>query len=308
MKPANLVSQKVRSEHYTTLQTSLDSSSRQARSTLNAILTRYNILSARPTNPRGTESAKRRLLYLLDSLGCDIHLEALSNQCLALLKDRSVLTQALLDWSTTVYRVEVSRVYLAARLIRKWNREGIDTDSEILSFLGRCNTLDCSKGNVYLLISELTRSRHFSVGRYLQWLIACGAVDNLQASKLVGRQVHLYVIMLANAKQNDHCEVRLLAEIPSYNLPLHLTNVRRTLLRKIGAIDEEEDTLLEAKTALSVLIPEVLQATDGIAMSGVSMTVDSALEWISGLSRTIKSDLSRWIRHQVGLYLTKGDA
>ena len=47
--------------------------------------------------------------------------------------------------------------------------------------------------NVYHVISELIRSRSFSVGRYLQWLMARGVVRDLDLS---GQSVSLAIVRM----------------------------------------------------------------------------------------------------------------
>lgn len=105
--------------------------------------------------------------------------------------------------------------------------------------------------------------------------------------------------------QNCPCEVRLLAELPLRGLPTHLLNLRHTLLRRIGySTEEERRTISRVKSTLAVLAPEILSC-NGSAECDVGMKPDSAVTWASGLSRTIKSELSGWIHEQVSLHIRK---
>lgn len=107
--------------------------------------------------------------------------------------------------------------------------------------------------------------------------------------------------------QDAPCEVRLLAELPLHGVPTHLLNLRRTLLRRVGySTEKEQETLSRAKSALSGLASEILTC-DGNLESNVDMKPDSAVTWASGLSRTIKTELSRWIREQLNLHIMNSE-
>lgn len=79
----------------------------------------------------------------------------------------------LLNWSTTRYRSGIERVYIAARLLRHWSQIGIDLDTPLLKFLGCHRAIPGAQPKMIIkLVAELIRTRHFSVGKYLQWLMA----------------------------------------------------------------------------------------------------------------------------------------
>lgn len=179
-KPANLVSMRLWSKYCTTVQANLGSSNKTA-SLIDDIRKRNERLASATARPSMTDSTKRRLLHVLDKLDCDVRMDELSSQCLGMIQDKGTLIQELLEWSTSIYREDISRVYLAAGLIRNWHGLGIDTDSGILTFLGQSRNLRCCRESVYLLVSELACTNHFSVGRFLQWLIARGALNNVQS-------------------------------------------------------------------------------------------------------------------------------
>lgn len=156
-------------------------------------------LASATARPSTNDSPTRRLLHFLDELGRDIRMDELSSQCLEMIQDREQLIREVLEWSASIYREDISRVYLVASLIRKWHSFGIDTDSGLLTFLTQSRDIKCCKENIYLLVSELTCTNHFSIGRYLQWLIARGALNNVQTLDMVCcHLIHLAIIISAN--------------------------------------------------------------------------------------------------------------
>lgn len=183
-KPANLVSQRIWSKYCAIVQANLNSS-REMSSLIDDIRRRNENLASATMRPRISDSAKRRLLHLLDEQDCNIRIDELSSACLGMIQDKVILIHELLKWSTSIYREGHSRVYLAANLIRRWHSIGIDTDNGILTFLAQSRDFQCCKEKLYLLLSELTTSNHFSIGRYLQWLIAKGALNNVHTLELV---------------------------------------------------------------------------------------------------------------------------
>ena len=126
------------------------------------------------------KSPKKEVVSLLDSLehNTNINIEKVSTDCTRLLPDSQDLISTVLQWGSSIYREGAHRIYLVTRLIRKWNSMGIDTDSGILSFLTPAQPNKSTEPqNVFRIVAELTRSKHFSVGRYLQWLIATGSLS-----------------------------------------------------------------------------------------------------------------------------------
>ena len=127
---------------------------------------------------------QQRVIRLLDSKRLAHDVSAISAACLNAVEDRAVLVRCVLEWTASPFRSGICRVYTSARLLRKWKMSGIDVDSYILSFLtGTQRYCALNLNNIYHTISELVRSRTFSVGKYLQWLMAKGVDDCLQTGQ-----------------------------------------------------------------------------------------------------------------------------
>jgi mediator of RNA polymerase II transcription subunit 12 len=136
----------------------------------------------RPSKSTGasTVDSTGRLYRLLDSVDCSvsIRIDKLACDCMELISDSSTLVSAVLQWASSYYREGTQRVYLATRLLRRWSHLGADIDDAVLSYL---HSMMPNRSNdshiVFRIIAELVRSKTFSTGRYLQWLIATGSVS-----------------------------------------------------------------------------------------------------------------------------------
>jgi mediator of RNA polymerase II transcription subunit 12 len=139
-------------------------------------------------------SSSRRLIRLLDSAYSSNDLAALSAECLEIQLDRGVLIAKVLEWASTPFRHGSARIYVTVRLLRRWKKSGIDTDSHILEFLTQsCGNPGLRMPNVYHVISELVRSQSFSVGKYLQRLMAGGVIRSPDVS---GQNVSLAIVRI----------------------------------------------------------------------------------------------------------------
>lgn len=124
---------------------------------------------------------------MLDSVDytSGLNTETLACECLATISDARTLVSTVLKWASSLYREGAHRAYLATRLLRRWSRSGLDIDSAILSYF---HSSDMNKGsdprNVFRIVAELVRSKNFSVGKYLQWLIATGSVHQSPESSV----------------------------------------------------------------------------------------------------------------------------
>lgn len=146
-------------------------------------LVERNLRVQRPQSWQRTTqlTPRQRVIRLLDSKKSVLDISSVSAACLNAVEDRATLVSSVLEWCATPFRHGLCRVYTCVRLLRKWKMCGIDVDSHILSFLtGTPERPALNMENVYHTIAELVRSQTFSVGKYLQWLMARGVVDSSQ--------------------------------------------------------------------------------------------------------------------------------
>jgi mediator of RNA polymerase II transcription subunit 12 len=119
------------------------------------------------------------VFHKLDSINykSPVRIEDLSYECMEIISNATQLISILLQWASSCYRTGSYRIYLATRLLRRWSHLGADVYEGVMSYLQ--NMAWVASGEVHTLlriVSELVRSRHFSAGRYLQWLIATGSL------------------------------------------------------------------------------------------------------------------------------------
>jgi mediator of RNA polymerase II transcription subunit 12 len=163
-----------------TLSSCLDLKDSQQRAVLDD-LTARNARLALKTNHQGenrNRSVREKLISVLDIAQAPYNIGKLSAEALRLFDSEYWLVRTVVEWSSTIFRAGKTRIYLAVRLLRHWQRKGVDTDSPILDILAdsQCQQ-HLHASHLFQLISELARSRTFAVGRYLQWLMARGALN-----------------------------------------------------------------------------------------------------------------------------------
>lgn len=128
-------------------------------------------------------SPHQRIVRLLDSIRSAQDLSSVFGY-LDAFDDKAVLVSKLLEWLSTPFRHGLCRVYIGVRLLRKLKLAGVDIDSHILAFLSRGqNKQKLNMDQIYHVVSELVRSQTFSVGRYLQWLMARGVTGSPSAGE-----------------------------------------------------------------------------------------------------------------------------
>ncbi|EZF70648.1 hypothetical protein H105_07096 [Trichophyton soudanense CBS 452.61] len=250
----------------------------------NARLSRISPQSAINSPQSIPRPAPQQLISLLDAPCASNGFPLLAAKCLALPLDHRTLIHTLLEWSSTPFRYGCARIYASARLLRRWRKLSIDTDAHILSFLAENSKYSARQlDNAYHLVSELVRSHSFSVGKYLEWLMARGAV---RCPEMSGQYLT--------------ADVELLRHLPSSRLPEHIWNLRNTLLSRAGvSVDAEARQIRQIKT-------DLLQRHSDIFVGHVGTIdtemMDGDIDWAS-LSWTVKSEISHWIREQVALKL-----
>lgn len=228
--------------------------------------------------PTRQRSPQEQVIKLLDASRDTCDMCSLSSSCLALVPDRQELVSVLLRWAASPFRQGLVRVYIAVRLFRKWKRSGMDIDACIFPFLTQTSIEQSASSmtNVYHIIVELIRSQTFSVGRYLQWLVARGAVEQYRQHYSPALSVPV--------------DIALLSHIPVARLPRHLRNLRDTLMARAGLSSSEAEVLHSIKADLKQRLPSLLGKDD----FHMNVNYDQ-----NNLSWSVKADVSQWIRAAV---------
>ena len=223
-------------------------------------------------------SPERSIVATLDSLARMPDYAKAAGACLRASMSHEALVETCIQWASSTYRYGQSRVYAAARLLRIWSEHSVDLQNSVFGFLSHSQDVpNIDQTELYRLFAELVSSKHLSVGRYFQWLMASGALHKRREKSL-----------------GDACEVRFLRELPLHDIPDHILNLRRSLLSSLGIMVELEESVMNAKKF------QVASQLPGLFLMNFTAdereTGDSAL---CSLSRTLKSEMAWWIRRSI---------
>lgn len=131
-------------------------------------------------------STDRRIIRILDTIPYSGDIAELAVDLWEATRDPDCLVWICLQWSSSVFRGGQRRIYIAARLLRKWHGKGVDVETSILNFISsESNTFGLDPSSLYRTIAELARTKHFSLGRYLQWVITTGVLGRYDRSRKV---------------------------------------------------------------------------------------------------------------------------
>ncbi|KAL6713558.1 RNA polymerase II mediator complex subunit [Lecanora helva] len=220
-----------------------------------------------------------RLITTLDSLSGKPDYSIVAERCLQITKDIDMLVGTCVEWSCSPYRYGLFRTYAAARMLRIWHRHGIELQKALLNILAsNGKQRNFIRRDLYKLFADLVSSRHFLVGRYLQWLMARGT--------------------LRDARSDDTefpLDVGLLFELPLQGLPPHVLNLRQTLISSLKEVTlgEEARLIKSAKIGVSKQNPRLFHP-----IAYVNEQMHQPLEF-THLSQTVKSDIARWIQQNI---------
>ena len=210
-----------------------------------------------------------------------------SRECLAVTQDPTILVSTAIKWAATRYRSGLSRVYLATRLIRWWCEPHVDLEGRVLSAVQDYSAEDrFDNMMIYKVVGELIRSRHLSVPKLLQRILARGSSQNA-AKTDNSSQLDSIVV------QERNFFAKMLCSIPLHELPDHTANLRKLLLGQYGWVDRygPEDFIV-AQNAMSSEI-DFLRRTNA-PVSQISAI--SAMEALRRCDLPARFELLHWIR------------
>lgn len=206
-------------------------------------------------------------------------------ECWNVTTDRPLLIRTVLEWATSLHRPGVAKVFVGARILRMYARYDVDLNDEILAFLGtEARYAGLNKANLYHLISELTRSGHFSISKYIQWIIARGGIRGP-----------------ADLAKDGHPSTRLLAELPIHDMSEKINRLRRTLFLRaqLDVDDETEEVEAQLDTIKATLRDMVDQNESTLDQQQDNRALEDATRQMSSLNRAIKSEIGGKLRNLV---------
>ncbi|KAF3161932.1 RNA polymerase II mediator complex subunit [Orbilia oligospora] len=267
------------------LRACVDTSNPVIISSINNIASRNrNLEPGNTKSSNGSTSPRKAAIDFLDRIRAPYDIEDVTTMFLALSKDYHQTVKALCEWAVTSLRVGLHRLYFAVRLLRKVSRLGIQIQPPIHDFLLATGGGRRCKKHVYLLISELVRSKHFTAGKYMSWLISRGAL-----------------MRHGSIDEEQPCYIRLLAEIPvnHQHTPSAQRNLRSNLLLQKGFfVNAEAASLAKAKEIVMDRIPGIFVTGNGklpMVVKSESAFTFEEIKFLHGLTRNVMSELGFWV-------------
>jgi len=241
------------------------------------------------------EASVGNLYRLLDAMDytAGFSVNDLAFDCMDIIPDSNCLVSAVLQWASSLYRQGSHRLYLATRLLRKWSHVGVDIYEGILAYISRLASYSSKDPQlVFRVIAELVRSKTFSLGRYLQWLIASGSLNQQPSPGMVSCRLILGTYSCTDNPQAPGWPLRLLIEVPLTGLSEHVYNLRSTLLRDSPySVETEELLIANTEEVICRQLPSIF---------GTNIETDSpAPIEFEGLSQTVRLEAAIWLREQV---------
>lgn len=245
-----------------------------------------------------SSTPQQAIIELLDQSKAPYHAKSIVTECNVLCPDIKLRLSTVLRWATSRYRTSLHRLYLAARLIRIWEREGEDVENVLFTFITESTSHATDYASLNHLIAELSRSRSFSTSNYLQSIIVRGGA---RRSAFVPSALTLKCTTASEQTEvvpqtcNDSSQI--LTDVSLQHLPDHVRSLRKLVLARAGFRAETEGAVihhcqwfLSKKFSLANNLPADLSDN----------TEFSVPPW-SSLSWTVKCEMSSWLRDFVSV-------
>ena len=216
---------------------------------------------------------------ILDSTKTPYDPAALSSKLTAACSDMEALFFSCLEWGTSKFRYGSARVYLVARLLRKWNRQGHDVESALLNFVAGLHSLPTAYNGDALshLMAELSRSHTFPTSKYLQWLNVRGlprSGTSLSTTKAEG-------VILQQCSDTGE----LLMHLSLLDVKSHVVNQRHALLARA---DFDANVEMTAICRICQLLRQSLNSSEAPNIDIVRL--------LPGWNWNVRLQISHWIR------------
>jgi mediator of RNA polymerase II transcription subunit 12, fungi type len=129
-------------------------------------------------NEGGSARFETAFFAALDGIRHKVNVGSILSTCETFTNTANDSILMILRWASSIYRTGSHQIYLAVRLVRKYRSKNVNTDDVTLHFLiETARRRDCDNDKLSRLLAELVRSNTFSAGKYIQWLIATGALE-----------------------------------------------------------------------------------------------------------------------------------
>ncbi|KAH7019927.1 hypothetical protein EDB80DRAFT_870537 [Ilyonectria destructans] len=263
-----------------TLLASLASDDETMQNMINSIQIRNSrlLVSSSTSLPAG----RNQLVKLLDAALKEPIDRELAAKCWSTSDSKPLIIKTLVEWATSFHRPGLAKVYVAANLIRAWSTYRVNPTTAILEILDGIATQDKTRKElVYLLVTELVRTGHFSVPQYIQWVIARGGYHDEGDID----------------PDEGPCSTRLLVELPLHALSEKRRAERGNLLRRAGnySVADEEQNIFNAVKCLKHTLGLPLPPGDPLS-ERKPLSLPKLLRRIRNSSRALRSCVGAQLR------------
>ncbi|KAI5464186.1 hypothetical protein BGZ63DRAFT_350150 [Mariannaea sp. PMI_226] len=243
------------------------------------------------TSSASPPAGRNQLVRLLDAALKSPTDRELAAKCWATSDNKPQTMKTLVEWATSFHRPGLAKVYVAANLIRAWSSFRTSPTTPILEILDGIDVHDKTrKEMVYLLVTELVRTGHFSVPQYIQWVIARGGYHE---------EVDI-------DPEQGPCWSRLLVELPLHALSEAQRIERGDLLRRAGnySIADEEQNITNALKCLKQALGLPLPPGDPLS-ERKPLSLNKLLKMIRSSSKALRSCIGFQLRDNMVSHFAK---
>ena len=290
------------SKYHGALRLLVEGKSTQARATFHALCQRNGLFMRDEIVDVLQEDPQQRIINALDSFDSGSDARAIFRDCRATTKDRTLLIRTTTEWASTRFRSGHWRVYLAARLIRRWSNPGVNLEAAILSSLPTCSQGQrFDRRRVYKMISELIRSRHISIPKVLQWIMAYNFPPDREQAAYVVSESCRHIYWKLKLRQESDFATELLYNIPLYGVSDHTLHLRRSILATYHAI---RPSSIEALPFVQSGLATELGFLSFSRVNGVSEYETSIEQGLTQLDVPARFELLHWLRCSLMSYVS----
>jgi hypothetical protein len=229
------------------------------------------------------------LVEILDAARVPYNLTDLEATLKSACSDFALLMQTCLEWSCTRFRYSRTRIYLVTRLVKRWQREGLDVDTAILNFLSayREKRTTADPQSLKHLMAQFSRSDGFTISKYMQWLMVRGLPKDgtvrIDTNSIFGSAEGTW-------QEEDPDAAHFLLDLSLNKVESHVVSLRRAILERAGFDPSSEDATFRQ---CILFVEQRLADPNSVSKSQVPSVTEPSfalLPW------TIRTRISLWLR------------
>jgi hypothetical protein len=235
------------------------------------------------------QAPDQAVVDVLDAAKAPYNIDLLDHRLKSACSDFDLRMQTCLEWSCTHFRHSTKRIYLVARLVKRWQREGYDVDNAVLGHLSAYKDKKTTDDPRCLrhLVAQLSRVDCLTPSRYMQWLIVRG----LPKKGTIRLDTNFIFGPTSGAPQAEDLDpAQFLLNLSLNKAENHVINLRRSVLERAGFDCDTEDAVYQQCIRFIEQKLNELTSTSYPKESKVTMPAFASLPW------TLRTRISFWIR------------